>query len=107
MNIVETTLNGVTVISLEGIINAASAPKLKAHIETSDHGIPMVINLEQVDFIDSSGLGVLVGLARKKKANNAVLKLANMNNRVKRVFEITQAFSLFDIYDEVGAAAGN
>ena len=107
MNIIESTSNGVAIITIEGILNAASSPQLKKHFEESGNDKPVIINLEHVEFIDSSGLGILVNLARKKKAQNADLKLANMNNRVKRVFEITQAYSLFDIYDDVAAAAGN
>ncbi|TCD48544.1 STAS domain-containing protein [Chlorobium sp. N1] len=106
MNIVETARNGATVISLEGILNAAAAPQLKAHLENSDPASPTVIDLTNVEFIDSSGLGALVGFLRKKKTGSGSLKLANLNNRVKRVFEITQAYSLFDVYDDLEAAIG-
>ncbi len=67
MNIAESTINGIKVLSLEGVLNAASSPKFKAYLETADHSGPMIINLEQVEFIDSSGLGLLVRLARQKK----------------------------------------
>ncbi|MEI7787356.1 MAG: STAS domain-containing protein [Chlorobiaceae bacterium] len=105
MTITEKNINNFAIISLQGILNASSAPKLKSHFEQSPEGVSVVIDLEKVDFIDSSGLGVLVGIARKKKASSAVLKLANLNDRVKKVFEITQAYTLFDIYDDVTAAA--
>lgn len=105
MNISEKTIKDYKILSLKGILNASSAPLLKSHIAGLPDTQSIVIDLENVDFLDSSGLGALVGLARKKKSNNAVIKLARMNDRVKKVFEITQADTLFDIYDDVSAAA--
>jgi anti-sigma B factor antagonist len=105
MNISEKTINNYTIISLQGILNASSAPKLKTYIAGMPDEQSLVIDLENVEFLDSSGLGALVGIARKKKTSSAVMKLARMNERVKKVFEITQAYTLFDIYDDVSAAA--
>lgn len=105
MIITEKKINNFAIISLQGILNASSAPQLKSYFEQSPEELSVVIDLEHIEFLDSSGLGVLVGIARKKKAASAVLKLANLNNRVKKVFEITQAYTLFDIYDDVITAA--
>jgi anti-sigma B factor antagonist len=105
MTITEKIINNFAVISLQGVLNASSAPQLKKHIDQSPDAQSMIIDLEKIDFLDSSGLGVLVGIARKKKESGASLKLANLNDRVKKVFEITQAYTLFDIYDDLAAAA--
>lgn len=104
MTIIENTINDFAILSLKGILNASSAPQLKTHVEQSPESQSIVIDLGQVDFLDSSGLGVLVGIARKKKVSGAILKLANLNERVKKVFELTNAYTLFDIYDDVAAA---
>ena len=106
MNISEKNVNNYTILSLQGILNASSAPKLKTYIAGLPDEQSLVIDLENIEFLDSSGLGALVGIARKKKTTNTVMKLARMNERVKKVFEITQAYTLFDIYDDVSAAAG-
>jgi anti-sigma B factor antagonist len=105
MNISEQKINHYTVVSLGGVLNAASAPDLKHHIERLFQEKFLVIDLENIDYLDSSGLGALVGVARRLKANEAVLKLSNLNERVRKVFEITRAFMLFDIYDDVLSAA--
>ncbi|ACF43299.1 STAS domain-containing protein [Pelodictyon phaeoclathratiforme] len=105
MNISEKTINNYKVLSLRGMLNASSAPALKTCVAGFPDEQSIVIDLENVDFLDSSGLGALVGIARKKKASKAIMKLARMNERVKKVFEITQAHTLFDIYDDVSAAA--
>ncbi len=104
MTIIENTINNFSILSLKGILNASSAPQLKSHIEQSLESQSIVIDLEQVDFLDSSGLGILVRIARKKKVSGAVLRLANLNERVKKVFELTNAYTLFDIFDDVAAA---
>jgi anti-sigma B factor antagonist len=105
MNISEQKINQYTVISLDGILNAATAPELKSGIDRLEHENFLVIDLEKVDFMDSGGLLALVSIARRLKSNDAVLKLAHLNEHVRKVFEITQAFTLFDIYDDVMAAA--
>ena len=105
MNIIEKTINNYIILSLQGILNASSAPMLKSYVAGLPDTQSIVVDLENIEFLDSSGLGVLVGIARKKKTSNAVVKLARMNERVKKVFEITQAYTLFDIYDDVSAAA--
>jgi anti-sigma B factor antagonist len=104
MNISSRKVDRYTVVSLDGMLNATTALRLKNGI---DEVLPekfLVIDLERVEFLDSSGLGALVGIARKIKANEAILKLAHLNERVRKVFEITRAFTLFDIYDDVLAA---
>ena len=104
MTITEKKINNFIIISLQGILNASSAAQLKRYLEKTEDGQSVVIDLEKIDFLDSSGLGVLIGGARKIKASNAVLKLANLNERVKNVFEITKAYTLFDIFDTVASA---
>jgi anti-sigma B factor antagonist len=98
MKISEKTINNYIILSLQGILNASYVAGLP---DTQS----IVIDLVNVEFLDSSGLGVLVGIARKKKASNTMVKLARMNERVKKVFEITQAYTLFDMYDDVSVAA--
>ena len=105
MNIIEKSINSYIILSLEGILNASSAPMLKSYVAGLPDTQSIVVDLENVEFIDSSGLGVLVGIARTKKTSNALVKLARLNERVKKVFEITQAYTLFDIYDDLSAAA--
>jgi anti-sigma B factor antagonist len=105
MNISDRKVNNYTVVSLEGTLNSTSAPDFQKSVEKLVNESHLVIDFEKVDFLDSSGLGAVVGLARRIKSNNAVLRLAHMNEKVRKVFEVTLAFMLFDIYDDVLAAA--
>lgn len=90
---------------IEKNINNPSAPQLKSHIDHSPENHSLVINLEQVDVLDSSGLGFLAGRTLKKKISGSILKLANLNERIKMVVDVTKAYMLFDIYGDVAAAA--
>ena len=67
MNISENNVNNYTILSLQGILNASSAPKLKTYIAGIPEEQSLIIDLENVEFLDSSGLGALVGIARKKR----------------------------------------
>lgn len=105
MNIIDKVQGNFTVISVQGILNASSAPQLLNYLANIPENQSLVIDLEKVEFLDSSGLGVLVGISRKKKACGAIFRLAGMNNRVRKVFELTNAASIFDIYDDASAAS--
>ncbi len=59
----------------------------------------MIINLEGVPFIDSSGVGTLTDIFRRMKRNQGHLGLVGLNKMVRSVFEITKLDQLFSIYD--------
>ena len=107
MIISETICNNITIITPQGTLDASTAPQLKKFKSASAAVDPVVINLSDVDFLDSSGLGAIVGIAREKRELGGDVTLACMNNKVRKVFEITQVYKLFDIYDDVEAATIN
>jgi anti-sigma B factor antagonist len=65
----------------------------------------VVINLADVSYIDSSGVGTLAGLHASAKAAGASLKLAALSPRVRDVLVITKLGTIFEIYDTVDDAA--
>ena len=58
----------------------------------------LIINLEDVEYMSSSGLRVLVASMRILKSNNKKLRLCNLNTAVKKVFEVVELMDMFDIY---------
>ena len=58
----------------------------------------LIINLEDVEYMSSSGLRVLVASMRILKSNNKNLRLCNLNTAVKKVFEVVELMDMFDIY---------
>lgn len=64
----------------------------------------IVVDLKDVRFIDSSGLGALVSGFKNASARQAVLKLSSLQSQVKSMFELTRLHRVFDIYTTVDEA---
>ena len=58
-----------------------------------------LIDFSQTGYIDSSGLGVLVSLSKKIREQGGELRLANLNDDLKTLFELTKLDTLFQIAD--------
>ena len=58
-----------------------------------------VVDFEKTGYIDSSGLGVLVSLSKKVREQGGELRLANLNEDLKTLFELTKLDTLFFIAD--------
>jgi anti-sigma B factor antagonist len=105
MKIEQNIFNGITVLSLDGRLDAQAAPKAKnAFEESCGMNSRIVIDMTHVDFMDSSGLGALVSSARNLRLNGGDMKLVGPGQKVRLVFEMTRTLNLFDIYDSSDAA---
>jgi len=96
------------VVSVSGEIDVYTAPRLReriADLVASGH-YQLVIDLEAVDFLDSTGLGVLVGGLKKVRAHNGSLDLVCTQERLLKIFRITGLSKVFVIRDSVAAATG-
>jgi anti-anti-sigma factor len=63
-----------------------------------------VVDLEQVDFMDSAGLGTLIAVLKGISERGGDMKLANLQKKPRMVFEITRAYKVFEIYESVDDA---
>ncbi len=64
----------------------------------------VVVDLKEVRFIDSSGLGALVSGFKNASSRQAELKLSSLQSQVKSMFELTRLHRVFDIYQTVDEA---
>src|SRR5271157_5179982 len=64
----------------------------------------IVLHLEQVEFVDSSGLGALMRLMRAARAKGGDLKLSGVPPAIRKILEVTNLVSQFETYDSVGEA---
>jgi len=92
--------NSTTVVVLTGDIDLHHTPEVHQTLidvcmEKPDR---LVINLSQVDYMDSSGVGTLVEVFRRVNAYKGKLHLCSMNERVRSIFEITKLDQIFKIY---------
>ena len=83
--------DGRTIVKPAGELDAYSAPQLRKILdEVLDGSVQRVaVDLAAISFIDSTGLGVLVGAARRAKAQGAEVVLDSPSHSVHRVLQIT------------------
>lgn len=95
----------VTVVDAQGDIDALSAPALQERLEMhlAAGQRHLVLDLSGVGFMDSTGLGVLVGALRMARAQNGSLQLVSPQERVLRVMAIT---GLDDVFETRPSRAG-
>jgi len=98
----------VIVIKLEGKnLDAQEAPDFKQKAndliakEGSSH---VVLDLSELNFIDSTGLGSFLSLMRSLHNSNGDMKLANMSSAIHTIFELVCMHKIFEIYDSVDEA---
>jgi anti-anti-sigma factor len=106
MEMVVTEASAATVFSIRGRMDALSAPEVEAKLNPwfEQNGKTLIIDLEDLDYISSAGLRVLLSAAKKMKARGGVLFLARLQEGVKQVFEISGFSAIIPIYETVEAA---
>ena len=98
--------DGAALIRLQGEVDVYTAPKLKSTlVDLVDKGnFKIVVNLEQVDFMDSSGLGVLVGGLKRVRSHEGAIALVCTQENILKIFRITGLVKVFPIFEEEGRA---
>lgn len=100
MEIIRSLINDIPVLSVSGKIDAVTSKDLEEaliRLIKEDKKI-LVVNMEKVEFLSSSGLRVLMASLNKLKHKDGDLKLAAMQPFVKDVFFMTGANRFFSIY---------
>jgi len=89
----------VTVVEVEGQLIVGNRQELKQRVlEELERGeTKFVVDFEETGYIDSSGLGVLVSLSKKLREHGGELRLANLNEDLRTLFELTKLDTLFQI----------
>jgi anti-sigma B factor antagonist len=100
----------VTVVHVGGEIDVYTAPVLREHLDEhiSQGRHQLVVDLGAVSFMDSTGLGVLVGRLKLVRVKNGTLRLVCSSERILKVFSITgldKVFQIFGSVDDALAAA--
>lgn len=104
LNITEKDVNGVTVLQLAGRVTLGEESnhlRTKLKDELSRGKTRLVLDLAEVSYIDSAGLGTLVAGFTSAQSQGANLKLANLTKRFSEQLNITKLVTVFDVYDTV------
>jgi len=104
LNLIEKEVNGVTVLELVGRVTLGEGSNLlrtKLKDLLSQGKTRLVLDLAEVGYIDSAGLGTLVAGFTSAQNQGANLKLANLTKRFNEQLHITKLVTVFDVFDTV------
>jgi anti-sigma B factor antagonist len=99
--------NNVLTGFIRGEIDAFTAPVLREKLENYQHheGLKAELDLSDVNYMDSTGLGVFVAFYKTVNAKGGHVKLKGLSTRLKRLFDITGLGDIMDI--EAAGKGGN
>jgi anti-sigma B factor antagonist len=94
-------VDGVTVVTCSGrIVFGEEATALQDGLKQLLSGTKkVVLNLSGVSYIDSGGLGTMVGVYSSARASGADIKLTGLGQRLRDVLAITKLATVFEVYD--------
>lgn len=106
MEIIEERVDDVDLLTFKGRLESDSAKdvKEKINILTKENRIKIVMDMADVNFIDSSGLGSLVASLRSVNKLGGDIKIASLQDPVRVIFELTKLHRVFEIFDDKGSA---
>jgi anti-sigma B factor antagonist len=100
-------VGGVTIVDIKGRIvlgeESASVRDVVRDLLSKGHK-EILLNLGAVDYIDSMGLGSLVGAFTSVRKQGGELKLLNLTNKITDLMEITRLYTVFDIMNDEAVA---
>ena len=100
------TKDGIEVVDVEGEIDIYTAPGLRDLLIdlVSKNNYQLIVNVDKVEFLDSTGLGVLVGGLKRVRAHDGSLDLVCTRERILKIFRITGLTKVFGIHETVDQA---
>lgn len=100
-------VDNVAIIDLSGRITMGEAAGMLRdtikELISEDHK-NILLNLEDVSYVDSSGLGELVGAFATVGNRGGKLKLLHLQKRIKELMQVTKLLTIFDVYEDEGQA---
>lgn len=103
MEISENRLDRFVVLAPYGRLDSINTPKLQQALQQSlDQGdAHLIINFDQVEYISSMGLSVLLSAAKKIKKLNGSVALVQMNDRIRSIMDVSGFTGIFQIYPSI------
>ncbi len=95
-----------TVVQVGGEIDLYTAAQLREHLVdlVTDGRCHLIFDLEHVEFLDSTGLGVLLGALKRARAHGGSLQLVCSQDRILKVLRVTALNEVFQIHSSVDDA---
>jgi anti-sigma B factor antagonist len=103
-------VDGVSVVTLDGrIVLGEESNSLREKLKSilAEGKKKIVLNMVNIKYIDSSGLGTLVAAHVSAKTQGASVRLCNLGKKFHEVMQITKLLTIFDVYDTEAAAVSS
>lgn len=101
--------NDITLLRVTGDLDMYTLPKakniIKQIMDSGHHRI--LIDLENMDYIDSSGLGFFIGTLKKLKEKGGALKLINLNSYIQGIFKLINLNYIIEIFEDQETAVAH
>ena len=107
LKITNREVDGVSVVALEGrIVLGEESNALRESVKSllAKNKKQIVLNMDNVTYIDSAGLGTLVAAHHSARSQDASLRLCNLGSKFQEVLQVTKLLTVFDVYDSEAAA---
>ncbi len=107
LKITDRLVNDVNIMELEGRIvlgEESNAMRERVKRLLAENKKNIVLNMANVTYIDSAGLGTLVAAFHSARSQGATLKLANLGAKFREVLQVTKLLTVFEVFDSEAAA---
>ena len=102
VNIVKNQHDGITILDIQGVVKLGeSAREFSESLDAVLHeeSGPVMINFEGINYMDSTGLGELIGYLQRFDDRKRKMALLNPNHRIQALLRITRLDSIFRIFE--------
>ncbi|MFR1707599.1 MAG: anti-sigma F factor antagonist [Clostridium sp.] len=103
-------LDDKVIVTLQGELDHHSAEEVRTRVDDildKDKYKTLIFNFSGVNFMDSSGIGAVIGRYKKMSLRGGKVCLTNVTPTVKRIFELSGMFKIISMYDNVDEALRN
>jgi anti-sigma B factor antagonist len=100
-------VNGITVVAMDGrIVLGEESSALRERIKSllNDKKTKIVLDMGNVTYIDSAGLGTLVATYHSARQQGAAMKLVNLGQKFREVLQVTKLLTVFEVHDNEASA---
>ena len=106
MQIEKSKNNGVTTLKVSGEVDLHASPNLRSELQTcvSEKTPVLLVDFNDVDYIDSSGLATFIEYLRDASAYEGKIALFGLKKKVRTIFDLVRLNELFTITDSADAA---
>jgi len=107
MDIMQRRQGNIVILDIHGAISMGESKEKFASVMNdlfSQGRVNVLLNFEDINYMDSTGIGELVGYLNKFAENNRHLKILKPHERVRKLLQITKLDSIFEIFQDEAEA---